>query len=144
MPPEKQGWDAKEPLRHWTSSGSIYKNRAPPRSNRWLLHPWLPIDVRLPALVGVCGMATYLYLEQTGKLQEAQDAIDRQVDSAKQSVGGAAAWWRDTVAWAKASAGVGREAGPPHAKTAPAVELASDAATGSTHTDPYDSLDCYL
>lgn len=40
--------------------------------NRWLLHPWLPVDVRLPAFVGCVSAGTYLWLEKEGKLDEAK------------------------------------------------------------------------
>ena len=43
--------------------------------NTWLLHPWLPIDVRLPALVGCVSAGTYLWLEKEGKLDEAKQRL---------------------------------------------------------------------
>lgn len=45
--------------------------------NRYLLAPWMPIDVRLPALAGVLGMGTYLYLERVGRIDEAKEWADK-------------------------------------------------------------------
>jgi hypothetical protein len=63
------------------------------RSNRFILHPWLPIDVRWPAFVGVVGTATYLYLEQTGQVDQAsawvlrrRKSVERGVESVQASV----------------------------------------------------------
>lgn len=33
----------------------------------------MPVDVRLPALAGVLGMGTYLYLERNGRIEEAKE-----------------------------------------------------------------------
>lgn len=55
--------------------------------NTWRLHPWLPVDVRLPALVGVATMGAYLWLEQNGKLGEAKQRFQ----DAKQASEGAIA-----------------------------------------------------
>jgi hypothetical protein len=62
------------------------------RSNTWRLHPWLPVDIRLPAAAGVLSMGLYLYLEQTGqldaaqrRLKEASKATEEQVRRASSS-----------------------------------------------------------
>lgn len=42
-------------------------------SNAWLLHPWLPIDVRIPIVLGVGIASGYVYLSSSGQLQEFED-----------------------------------------------------------------------
>jgi hypothetical protein len=67
----QNGWDVSNPTAYWRPRQSAYSNRKPPRSNKYLLHPLLPVDVRLPALIGIGGVGFYIYLEQTGRLEQA-------------------------------------------------------------------------
>jgi hypothetical protein len=61
-------WDPSNPTAYWVGRASAYTNRKPLPSNTWLLHPWLPVDIRLPMLAGVLGAAAYIYLERTDRL----------------------------------------------------------------------------
>jgi hypothetical protein len=67
-----QPWDPTNPTSFWTSGASAYKDRKPTRSREWLLHPWLPVDIRLPVVTGILGAAAYIYLERTRTLEAAQ------------------------------------------------------------------------
>ena len=90
--PLGRSWDAANPTAYWTGNASAYVHRPPPRSNRWLLHPWMPIDIRLPALAGVLGAAAYIYLERSQAVPAAQararGAWDAYVVPVRDAVGG--------------------------------------------------------
>ena len=68
-------WDASNPTGYWVGRASAYSERKPTPSNTWILHPWIPIDIRVPLFVGVVGAATVLYLERTKSLHEAQAQV---------------------------------------------------------------------
>ena len=81
-------WDAKNPIAYWNGSNtaSAYTERKAPRSNAWLLHPWLPVDIRLPMLVGVLGAAAYIYLERTDTLGSAHRQLQTTWEQSKAQV----------------------------------------------------------
>eukprot|EP00892_Ulva_mutabilis_P007498 jgi/Ulvmu1/511/UM001_0519.1 len=64
--------------------------------NRYLLAPWMPVDVRLPAVAGILGMGTYLYLERSGRLDEAQEWVGKLRADAEQNLDNAR---RTSSAW---------------------------------------------
>lgn len=115
-----RGWDAANPTAYWTGGASAYQHRPPPRSNRWLLHPWMPIDVRLPALVGVLGAAAYIYLDRTQAVPTAQARARGIWDTYMAPL-------RDAVGAAVASVTDRREARP---SEAPGDTLPSDVPPG--------------
>lgn len=71
-------FDAKNPLAY-IPKGTRPPGAAPVQaaaqaaSNTWLLHPWLPIDVRIPIVLGVGLASGYVYLSTSGQLQEFED-----------------------------------------------------------------------
>ena len=84
----QQPFDPRQPLQYWVqNSASAYTHRAAaePQSKKWLLHPWMPIDVRLPALIGVLGMAGYLYLDRTHAISTAESKARSAWEDVKRS-----------------------------------------------------------
>jgi hypothetical protein len=77
-----QPWDPKDPIRYWQSGDPA--SAAAPRSKRWLLHPWMPIDIRLPILVGFVGCAAYIYLERSNTLATAREHASSAWQSTKE------------------------------------------------------------
>lgn len=70
--------------------------------NRYLLAPWMPVDVRLPAVAGILGMGTYLYLERNGRIDDAKVWAGKLRTDAEQSLSDAS---RISSAWVSTEMG---------------------------------------
>jgi hypothetical protein len=76
-----QPWDATNPTSYWSGGASAYKDRKPSHSNKWLLHPWLPVDIRWPVFIGIFGAAAFIQLERSPALSDAQKRSKQAWDS---------------------------------------------------------------